>query len=76
MSFAKYVSCFIKRRRHRLTHLCIQLVNLLLSDNMLEFLDERIRRAKYPDLSDIAKIVSLLQKYELIFFLHGVSDSS
>jgi hypothetical protein len=38
-------------------------VNLLLVDNVLEFLDDRVRRSKYPDLTDIPKLVGLLQKY-------------
>ena len=40
-----------------------QLVNLLLADNLLEFLDERVRRSKYPDLTDIPKLVGVLHKY-------------
>ncbi len=39
------------------------MVNLLLADNILEFLDERVRRAKYSEVNDIPKLINLLQKY-------------
>ncbi len=53
-----------------------QLVNLLLADNILEFLDERVRRAKYSEVNDIPKLINLLQKYiPLPFFSLSLSLS-
>jgi hypothetical protein len=51
-------------------------VNLLLADNLLEFLDERVRRSKYPDLTDIPKLVGVLHKYAPFRCTsHAASDS-
>jgi len=64
----RYAESYIRKWNIPSLQSCLQelrqLINLLLADNILEFLDERIRRAKYPDLTDTSKLVCVLQRFE------------